>query len=94
MSRETIGLGAVNMDGEPKGSLDPYLNLACEVYERAIKDVKEYAANTMQFADAAIFLLRDPYELLTARMKNEIINIIEEKRAEHPPRGKGGDKVI
>lgn len=82
----------VSEERTPQSVRSPYSDLLFAIYEKALKEVREYASNTIEFEDAATFLLKDPYDALTPAMKNEICNIIEERMAERPPRGKGGHK--
>lgn len=69
---------------------NPYYDLLSAVYLQAINDLKKYDAGTREFGNAAVFLTRDPYGILDARMKGGIDNLIWDRREERRKAIEGG----
>ena len=64
--------------GAPRRS--PYETLICTVYSHAIFEMRRYKAGTRLFEDAAVFLLRDPYGILSDDAQKKLSGEIWEKR--------------
>ena len=82
-------IGQIFYGGE-KRPRNPYYDLLSAVYLQAIEDLKKYDAGTREFGNAAVFLTRDPYGILDARMKGGIDNLIWERREERRQMIEGG----
>ena len=75
-------LGIPNGSGAAKAALNPYYELVAAVYIQAVDDVKKYATSTREFESAANFLTKDPYGVLDKHMREEVENLIWERREE------------
>lgn len=58
----------------------PYENLICTVYSYAVFEMRKYPAGSRSFNDAADFLLKDPYGILTKSAFEALETEIWDKR--------------
>lgn len=61
----------------------PYETLLCTVYTHAVFEMRRYKAGTRLFEDAAQFLERDPYGILSESAHKKLSAEIWQKRDEY-----------
>lgn len=77
---ETVGFNWHLGDGGELSRRSPYEVLICTIYTHAVYEMRRYKAGTQLFNDAANFLLRDPYGILSESAYNKLSGEIWEKR--------------
>ena len=67
-------------DGGVLSRRSPYETLICTVYTHAVFEMRRYKAGTRLFDDAANFLERDPYGILSKSAQDKLVDEIWQKR--------------
>lgn len=71
-----------HIEGGGKLSPSPFANLVASLYAQAVYEMRSLRASSWGFEDAAKFLLKDPYGILTKEAKELLETEIWERRDE------------